>query len=160
MAQQNARSKPAAPAYADNFEHLADELKKLDLLIQLLVTTWRSQTQALQQLAANRHVYISHEEVDLLLGDERALDSASPDLDGMQRRLELLQNKIQARVAASFERGVCFWGCPVSQTLAYRLLKSKWWSFVWLLNCSANTIGSTPTSRRILRARSRASISS
>src|SRR5262245_51495330 len=106
MAEQNVQHNQAALAYADNFEHLADELKKLDLLLQRRVAAWRSQTRALQQLAANGHVYINHEEVDLLLGDERVLSSASPDLDGMRYRIERLQNDIKARVAASLERGV------------------------------------------------------
>jgi DNA polymerase III delta prime subunit len=106
MAQSKTQHKPAVPPYADHFEHLTDELKKLDLLIELRVAVLRSQTHAMQQLAANRHVYISHEEVDQLLGDERLLDNASPKIEGLRRRLELLQNKIKARVAASLERGV------------------------------------------------------
>jgi hypothetical protein len=106
MAEQNVQHNQTALAYADNFEHLTDELKKLDLLLQLRVAAWRSQTRALQQLAVNGHVYISHEEVDLLLGDERVLSTAPPDLDGMRYRIERLQNDIKARVAASLERGV------------------------------------------------------
>jgi hypothetical protein len=106
MAQRKIQHKPAAPAYADHFEHLTDELQKLDLLIELRVAVLRSQTHAVQQLAANRHVYISHEEVDQLLGDERSLDNASPQIEGIRHRLELLQNNIKARIVASLERGV------------------------------------------------------
>src|SRR5215213_3454310 len=108
MTQQNVQPKQKAPAYADHFEHLADELKKLDLLIQLRVAAFRSQIRASQQLAASQQVYISHEEVDWLLGEDRIdhVDTESPEIVSIRRGMKLLQDNINARVAASIEHGV------------------------------------------------------
>lgn len=93
-------------AYADLFEHLADELKQLDLLIQWQVAVLRSRNQPFQQMAANRQVYICHEEVDWLLSQE-SLPHPDPQLsEEMIQRLESLRNQIQSRVAASLEQGV------------------------------------------------------
>lgn len=58
------------PSYADQWEYLADELQHLDLLIEWQVAAFRAQTQPFQRLAADRRVFIAHEEVDWLLGNK------------------------------------------------------------------------------------------
>ena len=65
MAQPELRPE-APPAYADHFEHLADELQWLDLLIQRQVTALRAQTQPFQRLAADRRVYGSVLKLDIV----------------------------------------------------------------------------------------------
>ncbi|MGD9100095.1 MAG: hypothetical protein PVF45_06410 [Anaerolineae bacterium] len=46
--------------YGSSYEHLADELRKLDLLIQRRVMAFRLQLQALQEAATPQQRYISH----------------------------------------------------------------------------------------------------
>ncbi len=54
-------------AYCDNYEHLADELRRLDMLIRLRAMTLRLHNQAFPEAQAQRAVYITPEEVAWLL---------------------------------------------------------------------------------------------
>jgi hypothetical protein len=54
--------------YRDNYEQLAEELRKLDLLLKLRVEAFRRQAESWRGPAADPQVYISHAEVDRLLG--------------------------------------------------------------------------------------------
>jgi len=105
MAQPELRPE-APPAYADHWQHLTDELQWLDLLLQRQVAVFRAQTQSVQRLAVNRQVCITHEEIDSLLGNEKSPAIETREADGIHRRLERLQHRIQARIAASLEPGV------------------------------------------------------
>jgi AAA+ superfamily predicted ATPase len=103
--------RPQAPResalfYEDSAAHLADELRKLDLLIQQCVPVLRQQRQALQGMAASKGVYISHEEVDALLGQEAAPEPEPPVLTELQHQWETLQDTIDARIRGSAERGI------------------------------------------------------
>ncbi|GIH14151.1 ATP-binding protein [Rugosimonospora africana] len=53
--------------YRDNADYLADELRRLDLLIRLRVETLREYGRAAPRAQASRSVYITPEEVDWLL---------------------------------------------------------------------------------------------
>ena len=58
----------AAPRpYRDNFEHLRDELRRLDLLIGLRSAELTLRNQLMPEAQAARSVYITAEEVDWLL---------------------------------------------------------------------------------------------
>src|SRR5262249_15754067 len=92
--------------YEDSADHLADELRKLDLLIQQRVLVLRQQRQTLQGIAAAKGVYISHEEVDALLGPEAAPEPESPVLTALHHQWETLQGAIEARISGSAERGI------------------------------------------------------
>lgn len=92
--------------YKNNYEHLADELKKLDLLIQLRTAAFRLKIQAMQKTAASQHMYISHEEVDWLLSQNDPFVADHPDLQKIRNQLEILQNEINTRVNTTIERGV------------------------------------------------------
>jgi hypothetical protein len=105
MVQPDVQSNQEMLAYADHFEHLADELKWLDLVIQREVAKLRSRTRPFQQLAASQHVYISHEEIDWLLGEAPLPYAESNDLHPIHRQIERLRQQIQARVTASLEQG-------------------------------------------------------
>lgn len=104
--QPDTQKDKVIPAYADHFEHLTDELKWLDRVIQLEVAKLRSRTQPFQQLAVNQQVYISHDEVDWLLGEASFPDSESNALDSIHNQITRLRQHIQARVTASIEQGV------------------------------------------------------
>lgn len=92
--------------YKNNYEHLADELKKLDLLIQLRTAAFRLKIQAMQKTAASQHMYISHEEVDWLLSQNDPFVADHPDLQKIRNQLEILQNEINTRVNTTIERRV------------------------------------------------------
>ena len=66
--QQNTMTELAF--YKDNQDHLADELKRLDLLIQLRVTAFQRKLQEAQEAVSSQTTYISHGEVDWLLSQE------------------------------------------------------------------------------------------
>lgn len=117
MAWSDSQQNRVIPAYADHFEHLSDELKWLDLVIQLEVAKLRSQTQPFQQLAVNQQVYISHEEVDWLLGEVSLPYSESGELDQICHQIAQLRQYIQARVAASLEQGVFLTLIQLARTL-------------------------------------------
>lgn len=106
MAQPDIQKNQGISAYASHFEHLSDELKGLDLVIQLEVAKLRSRTQPFQQLAVNQQVYISHEEVDWLLGEASLPHLESNELDPIYRQIARLRQRIQFRVAASLEQGI------------------------------------------------------
>ncbi|MBP1468093.1 AAA family ATPase [Candidatus Chloroploca sp. M-50] len=91
------------PAYGDSYEHLADELAWLDLLIQLRVAELRLRTQALPS-AGQQQIFITHAEVDALLQHPgTALDT--PELTGLRTALAELRTAIDGRVAATLAQG-------------------------------------------------------
>lgn len=106
MAQPDVQASQGILIYADHFEHLADELQWLDLVIQLEVAKLRSRTRPFQQLAASQQVYISHEEIDWLLGEVPLPGAETDELAPIRRQIEKLRQQIQARVSASLEQGV------------------------------------------------------
>src|SRR5215213_1379655 len=95
-----------APVYESSFDHLADELRKLDLLIRLQVTEFRLKIQGLSRPTAHQQMYISHEEVDWLISTDGSLEIRSPVLTEIRREIELLQDDINANIKASMEKGV------------------------------------------------------
>lgn len=104
--QQTKGKNIAVSFYKNNYEHLTDELRKLDLLIQLRVTAFRLRTQAMQEAVAAQKMYISHEEVDWLLNMKGSLVNDHPELQKICKQLDALQNKISARIASSIEQKV------------------------------------------------------
>ncbi len=92
-------------SYANAIEHLHDELKKLDLLIQKRVTSFRNELTAVQQttLLGSQHPYISHEEVDWLLCDSVIQPTDTAAIDSL---LSEINRNIKGRIAASIDNGV------------------------------------------------------
>jgi AAA+ superfamily predicted ATPase len=97
-------------AYRDNVEHLTDELRWLDQLIQLRVATTGLYSAAAPQTQTARVVYISRQEVDWLLASgagagaqDTASGSAAPD-QGVA--LDQLSAEIDARAARSLAEGI------------------------------------------------------
>ncbi|MFF1696513.1 ATP-binding protein [Streptomyces sp. NPDC058257] len=87
-------------AYRDNGEHLADELRRLDLLIERRLATVSLQNEAAPQQQAARTVYITRQEVDWLL-THQPQDPPSPAAE-----LDRLDAEIDARVQRSAANGV------------------------------------------------------
>lgn len=94
------------PFYKDSCEHIADELKKLDLLIQYRVAVLRLKTQAMEEAAPFRKMYVSHEEVDLLLSQKDPSVTGHREVQDILKQIGDRQSKINARVDESIKRGV------------------------------------------------------
>ena len=106
MAKQKKDNEKTVLFYRDNYDHLADELRKLDLLIQLHAMAFRLKTKAMQETAVSQQMYISHEQVDWLLCQNGSLEAEPPELIEIRKRLKVLQSEIDDKVTKSMERGV------------------------------------------------------
>ena len=106
MAKQKKDNEKTASFYRDNYDHIADELQKLDLLIQLRVMAFRLRARKMQESAASQQRYISHEEVDWLLSKTGSPQTENPYLSATLKRLDILQSKINVMVTQSLEHGV------------------------------------------------------
>lgn len=91
--------------YRDNFHHLEDELKRLDLLILKRILWLRHRHAAVRSVSIDPRLYISDEEVDTLLEDKRD-PTVPPGWESLCRKIESLQEEIETRVSASIEAGV------------------------------------------------------
>jgi MoxR-like ATPase len=91
--------------YRNNYEHLEDELRRLDLLIRLRTKTLALQNQASPEGQASRVVYITPAEVEWLLdkGEVPACDVAT---EAMRSEVARLRGEINDRIARSQEEGV------------------------------------------------------
>ncbi|MCG2622429.1 ATP-binding protein [Arthrobacter sp. I2-34] len=95
-----------AGPYADNYEHLRDELRRLDARIRLRTLTWPLLNEAAPQSQLERTVFISPDEVTWLLdrGPEPGPDS--PAAAAARGILDELGETIGGRTAASRDAGV------------------------------------------------------
>jgi Winged helix domain, variant/ATPase family associated with various cellular activities (AAA) len=100
----------SASAYAANWEHLSDELQRLDLLIQLRLARERGKTQSTPPTIMDQFkgLVISDEEVSRLLTDtsSRGPDSGIYNSDGVElqelaQSLGRFESHIQERLVAS-----------------------------------------------------------
>jgi SpoVK/Ycf46/Vps4 family AAA+-type ATPase len=92
--------------YKDNYNHISEELQKLDLLIQQQVVTLRLNLQTMQEACGEKQTYISHQEVDWMLGQNDTFSADHPELQAIGKQIDTLQNKINDRVTNSIEHGV------------------------------------------------------
>ncbi|MGW1209355.1 ATP-binding protein [Streptomyces sp. NPDC002499] len=92
-------------AYQDTFEHLTDELRRLDLLIALRLETAALQNEAFPHSQVDRTVYITRQEVDRLLAE--GLDTGiSSGTAANLVALKVLSAEIEDRVRESAHEGV------------------------------------------------------
>ena len=93
--------------YRDNFEHLRDELRQLDLLLQLRVHQFRRWREGPDAAAApSSPLFIAREFIDWLLCRDEAPGDESSELAEVRQGLEALHRDIAAKLAGSLERGV------------------------------------------------------
>jgi len=92
--------------YQDSYEHLTDELRKLDLLLQLRIIAFREKTLGMQEAAVRAQMYVTHAEIDSLLCQDDAVQTESAGLTGIRQQLQILQREIDARINASLEHGI------------------------------------------------------
>ena len=95
------KRKPNLPAYRDNSEHLADELRRLDLLLWRAIRHQGLLNQTAPEDQTARAVYVSPAEVEWLLGS----DTYQPrdNSQDKQERAELvrMRTEIDGRIAGS-----------------------------------------------------------
>ncbi|MGD9157543.1 MAG: ATP-binding protein [Desulfobacteraceae bacterium] len=103
MVKQKRNSDQPAPFYRDNYEYLADELQKLDLLIQRRALFFRIKTTTVPETAISQPMYISHEYVDWLLSRNGTPGTDPPEVRDIDKRLKTLQKKIDIKLANSME---------------------------------------------------------
>ncbi|MGK8558163.1 ATP-binding protein [Nocardia gipuzkoensis] len=89
--------------YRDNVDHLAAELRRLDLMIRLRKDTLRLRNSEFAEEQTARAVYISEEEVEWLLATDSDLGSAAENLLPQVRTLSA---DIDSRIECSLEQGV------------------------------------------------------
>ena len=94
----------SAQFYADNAAYLADELRRVDLLIARRMTTLRRQQQETQGLAANKGVYITHEEVEALLNRDETSVVDHDTSASLDHQLHELEHEINNKIAGSCEQ--------------------------------------------------------
>jgi len=98
------KRKPSLPPYRDNSEHLADELRCLDLLLRRAIRNQSLQNQAVPEVQAARAAYVSAAEVEWLLSPQQPRD----DSEDSQHQAELarLRREIDGRIASSGHKGI------------------------------------------------------
>jgi hypothetical protein len=94
---------PARP-YADTCEHLADELKKLDCLLQWRIAEFRQRTQTFPA-TGQQQIYIAHGEVDALLQQTTASVPDAPEITAFRSRLAQQRQTVDSRALANVEEG-------------------------------------------------------
>jgi ATP-dependent 26S proteasome regulatory subunit len=91
--------------YANNFEHLADELRWLDVLIRLRVKELEARDAAHPDAGTSRQVSISPDEFERLLGSSPGECARHSDVTTLRSELDRLWTEINVRVQQSQERG-------------------------------------------------------
>lgn len=102
--QQNTMTELAF--YKDNNDHLADELRRLDLLIRLRVTAFQRKLREAQEAASSQSTYISHGEVDWLLSQEGVFAPDYPEMQKILKQLDVIQKHINAKISRALEQGI------------------------------------------------------
>ena len=92
--------------YGNNYEHLEDELRWLDLLIRLKCRTLRLQNQTSAETQVSRAAYITPADVEWLLEDGAKPNAGDSDVAPMRAEVQQYRQRIDSRVACSQESGV------------------------------------------------------
>jgi hypothetical protein len=88
--------------YADDCEHIGDELFWLDLVLKRRVALFRASLAALEPGTGGQQMFISHAEIEQLLGAEADAPSHLAELD---REIAETRALIDARIAQNLESG-------------------------------------------------------
>jgi SpoVK/Ycf46/Vps4 family AAA+-type ATPase len=106
VAQRVDMEKNISLFYEDNYAHVGDELRKLDLLIQRRVDAFRRRIQTMQKILPAQPMYIHHEEVDWLLSHHCLSRGQNEGSESVDRQLELLQSHINDKVNETANRRI------------------------------------------------------
>ena len=92
--------------YANSYENLEDELRRLDLLIRLRTRTLRLQNHAAPEGQMSRAAYITPDDVEWLLEQSGAENAADAEAAAIRGELARVRAEIDARVERSQEERV------------------------------------------------------
>ena len=92
--------------YANSYENLEDELRRLDLSIRLRTRTLRLQNQTAPEGQISRTAYITPDDVEWLLEKSGAENAVDAEAAAMREELARLRTEIDARVERSQEERV------------------------------------------------------
>lgn len=95
--------------YTDNSEYLADELRRLDLLIELRLADAGPRSEAVSVDPGSSALFITRTEVDRLLADGTGAGAGPPDqatVDRLSARIDALSAGIDAQIESSRRHGV------------------------------------------------------
>lgn len=96
-----------AEAFASNYEYLALELSKLDLMLNMYTLGFRADMQHMDKLSTTNQAFISHEEIDFLLAETSPKATIpSHQADKLLQQIIQLEQHINVRVNLTSERGV------------------------------------------------------
>lgn len=92
--------------YKNNYDHIQDELRKLDMLLRLRILRFRQTIQDMPEAARSRHLFISDEEADWLLSQKDAASPEQSEIRALNDRIEKLQRRIDRKVGESLEKRI------------------------------------------------------
>ncbi|MGA1870563.1 MAG: ATP-binding protein [bacterium] len=107
IAEQRVDHKKTALCYKNNYEHIKDELKKLDLLIHLRIITQRQRGhgKGKETLSPSGLKYINDKEIDRLLNQKAACIPDHPETDNIRHYIHILQEEINTKVTKTLTDG-------------------------------------------------------
>ncbi|MBU4261464.1 MAG: ATP-binding protein [Proteobacteria bacterium] len=91
--------------YEENFDHIRDELKHLDLLISHQAMRFRLRNPA-QEDASCGQMFISHERIDRLLAEESSTAPDSPGMRALRKRIAAHREEIAGKISARLANGI------------------------------------------------------
>jgi hypothetical protein len=97
--------KAALPCYQDTYQHLRDELHKLDLLIRKRILVFRAELPERPGAADFRFNCITHQEIDRWLASNPGIPSQT-ELSKLDSDIEALEDHIELAVGNSRAQGV------------------------------------------------------
>ena len=92
--------------YRDSFAHLTDEMKRLDLLIQLEILAFRSKIPETPMGVGTQSPYISHQHVDWLLSCHNSQITTQQEVLEIRKKLQALEDEIKSKVTTSTAHGL------------------------------------------------------
>lgn len=97
---------PEVRPYRDNKEHLADELRLLDLRIRLRTRTLALERQFAPENLTARSLYITPSEVEWLLATDTSAVASDATVRELQSSVAALSSDISGRVTRSLDEGI------------------------------------------------------
>ena len=91
----------SSASYRNNFEHIRDELHRLNLLIEMRVMTFKRSLSEFQKEALSKHICIADEEIDAFLQHDGDRAIRPPEATETNRRLDQFETDIQQKIKKS-----------------------------------------------------------
>jgi len=100
--------KDTVKGYSDGFQHLEDELGKLDLILRRNIIEFRARFEVANHNTANKHLFISHEEVDLLLQAGTSAELPQQQINDLDMEISRRDHEISEALSQGDAQGIIF----------------------------------------------------